>query len=45
MLSKQTKQDYGADPLAVRESDTYQVEYVHAFVDKRDELIDWDGRA
>ena len=45
MLSKQTRQDYGDDPLTVRESDKYQEEYVHAFVDKWDELIDWGGRA
>jgi glycine/sarcosine N-methyltransferase len=45
MLNVAQEQDYGKDPLAVRESDTYQEEYVHAFVDKWDELIDWDGRA
>jgi glycine/sarcosine N-methyltransferase len=45
MLNEHAEQDYGNDPLAVRESDTYQEEYVHAFVDKWDELIDWDGRA
>ena len=38
-------QDYGDDPLAVRESSKYQDEYVNTFVDKWDELIDWDGRA
>ena len=45
MLNKQAQQDYGDDPLSVRESDKYQEEYVHAFVDKWDQLIDWDGRA
>jgi glycine/sarcosine N-methyltransferase len=40
-----SQQDYGDDPLAVRDSDKYQEEYVHAFVDKWDELIDWDARA
>ena len=45
MLNKQAQQDYGDDPLSVRESGKYQEEYVHAFVDKWDELIDWDGRA
>jgi glycine/sarcosine N-methyltransferase len=44
-MSKQRQQNYGSDPLAVRESDKYQEEYVHAFVDKWDELIDWEGRA
>jgi glycine/sarcosine/dimethylglycine N-methyltransferase len=38
-------QDYGEDPLAVRETDTYVGEYVKSFVEKWDELIDWDGRA
>lgn len=39
------KQDYGSDPLRVRESGKYREEYVHTFVDKWDELIDWNGRA
>jgi sarcosine/dimethylglycine N-methyltransferase len=38
-------QDYGEDPLAVRETGTYVGEYVKSFVEKWDELIDWDGRA
>ncbi|MGD8312528.1 MAG: class I SAM-dependent methyltransferase [Gammaproteobacteria bacterium] len=45
MLKKKSNQNYGENPLDVRESDKYQEEYVHAFVDKWDELIDWDGRA
>lgn len=45
MLNQERHQDYGHDPLAVRESDIYQEEYVHSFVEKWDELIDWDGRA
>jgi len=45
MLNQKQNQDYGNDPLAVRESDKYQEEYVHNFVEKWDELIDWDGRA
>ena len=44
-MSKKPQQNYGKDPLAVRESDKYHEEYVHAFVDKWDELIDWEGRA
>ena len=43
--NNQIEQDYGKDPLAVRESDTYQDEYITTFVDKWDELIDWEGRA
>jgi len=45
MLEQSIQQDYGDDPLAVRESDKYRDEYVHAFVEKWDELIDWQGRA
>ncbi len=38
-------QDFGADPTALRETDHYQKEYVESFVDKWDELIDWEARA
>ncbi len=38
-------QDFGSDPLAMRESDHYQVEYIQSFVEKWDQLIDWDARA
>jgi len=38
------EQNYGKDPLAVRETDKYQTEYVKSFVEKWDELIDWDAR-
>lgn len=38
-------QEYGSDPIAVRETEHYQYEYVESFVDKWDELIDWQGRA
>ena len=40
-----TKQDFGKDPLATRETDHYVEEYIKGFVDKWDELIDWDSRA
>jgi len=39
------KQDYGEDPISVRETDKYVEEYIKGFVDKWDELIDWDARA
>ncbi len=39
------KQEYGDDPLQVRETDHYVKEYVHGFVEKWDALIDWDARA
>ncbi|SMF51769.1 glycine/sarcosine N-methyltransferase [Tistlia consotensis] len=38
-------QDYGRDPLAKRETGHYRAEYVKTFVEKWDELIDWDARA
>lgn len=39
------EQAFGKSPEEVRESDHYQHEYVPGFVDKWDELIDWDARA
>ena len=39
------RQVYGDDPLADRETDLYRGEYVMAFVEKWDELIDWSARA
>jgi glycine/sarcosine/dimethylglycine N-methyltransferase len=39
------EQSYGEDPLADRETDLYRGEYVMSFVEKWDELIDWDARA
>jgi len=38
-------QDYGNDPTAVRDTDKYTDEYVRGFVEKWDDLIDWDQRA
>ena len=45
VFSPTDTQDFGDDPTAVRESDHYRGEYVRGFVDKWDELIDWDARA
>ncbi len=44
-MSSASKQHFGDEPLSVRETDHYQEEYVQGFVDKWDELIDWDSRA
>ena len=41
----QTEQAYGSEPLTVRETDQYRAEYIKSFVEKWDELIDWDARA
>jgi SAM-dependent methyltransferase len=38
-------QNYGDDPLSDRETDLYRQEYVMGFVEKWDELIDWEARA
>lgn len=39
------EQDFGRDPLEVRETDHYVAEYVQNFVEKWDELIDWRKRS
>lgn len=38
-------QQYGADPTDDRSTDHYQQEYVQSFVEKWDELVDWEKRA
>lgn len=38
-------QEYGDDPTSVRDTNHYQAEYVENFVERWDELIDWDARA
>jgi glycine/sarcosine N-methyltransferase len=43
-MSNAQLQQYGSDPLSVRESGHYQAEYAESFVEKWDELIDWEGR-
>lgn len=43
--SQDIQQDFGADPLDTRDTGNYTQEYVWGFVDKWDELIDWDRRA
>ncbi|HUU25893.1 MAG TPA: class I SAM-dependent methyltransferase [Methyloceanibacter sp.] len=45
MFVPKTSQDYGDNPISVRETDKYVTEYVRGFVEKWDELIDWDQRA
>ena len=39
------RQLFGEDPVQVRESDHYKLEYIQSFVEKWDELIDWEMRA
>lgn len=38
------EQEYGEEPTAIRDTDQYTDEYVRGFVEKWDELIDWDQR-
>lgn len=44
-LLEYKSQEYGEDPIDVRDTDQYTDEYVRGFVEKWDALIDWDGRA
>ncbi len=37
-------QDYGDNPIAIRKTDQYKAEYIHEFVEKWDDLIDWNAR-
>jgi sarcosine/dimethylglycine N-methyltransferase len=45
IVNKDVVQDFGEEPLEVRETDHYVAEYVTSFVEKWDELIDWKKRA
>lgn len=38
-------QNYGSNPIAVRETSKYRTEYIESFVEKWDRLIGWDARA
>lgn len=40
-----SEQGYGDNPIAQRKTDLYKREYVHSFVQKWDDLIDWEARA
>ncbi|MDH5446964.1 MAG: class I SAM-dependent methyltransferase, partial [Gammaproteobacteria bacterium] len=43
-MQQATSQSFGKDPIKVRDTDHYQQEYVKSFVEKWDELIDWEQR-
>lgn len=43
-LLKYHKQEYGSNPKDVRDTNQYTDEYVRGFVEKWDELIDWEQR-
>lgn len=38
-------QDFGENPVDLRESEHYQLEYIQNLVEKWDELINWEARA
>ncbi len=44
-MSDKKEQAYGENPVKVRDTDQYKEEYIHEFVEKWDELIDWNKRA
>ncbi len=44
LINHEQEQNYGENPQKVRESEKYKEEYVHRFVEKWDQLIDWDAR-
>lgn len=44
-VTESALQNFGHNPLSVRDTDHYEQEYIEAFVEKWDELIDWDARA
>ncbi|MEJ2141215.1 MAG: class I SAM-dependent methyltransferase [Gammaproteobacteria bacterium] len=44
MFEAKQQQSFGSDPIKVRDTDHYQDEYVKSFVEKWDELIDWERR-
>lgn len=43
-MTKKNVQDFGKNPVALRESEHYQLEYIQNLVEKWDELIDWKAR-
>ena len=45
LQDEEKEQAFGKDPMSIRETDHYQEEYVWGFVEKWDELIDWERRA
>lgn len=45
MTRKSQQQSFGVNPVQTRDTDHYVEEYVQSFVNKWDQLIDWDLRA
>lgn len=45
LMNASQEQEYADDPTQVRDTDQYTMEYIHSFVEKWDDLIDWDQRS
>lgn len=45
LTARPAQQKYHKNPIEQRQTSHYQEEYVQSFVEKWDELIDWDARA
>jgi SAM-dependent methyltransferase len=45
MIAQKQQQNYGSNPVAVRQTDKYKEEYVTSFVARWDQLINWEARA
>ncbi len=45
VISEKYEQSFGENPVETRDTDNYTKEYVQSFVEKWDDLIDWEGRA
>jgi len=43
-MTEAHQQSFGRDPTKIRDTDHYHEEYVKSFVEKWDELIDWESR-
>ncbi len=45
LVDRPRRQSFGPNPTQIRDTSHYQAEYVQSFVEKWDELIDWEARA
>ena len=44
MIAQKQQQNYGSNPVAVRQTDKYKDEYINSFVAHWDQLINWEAR-
>jgi len=45
MIAQKQQQNYGPNPVAIRQTDKYKEEYITSFVARWDQLINWEARA